>query len=195
VFQLLGGHLALDFVNTLDNRYSIEGATDLLASYDDLIFFLLEANVVSASQARGLRRQHSRKDEALEEGRSLREALCRIFTATVHSKNAALSDLRLANEFVGQSLSHRVIEAEGREFVWRWSGLGETANSALWPIAYAAAELLVSPARELVRECQNGECRWLFLDASKNHSRRWCDMKVCGNRTKSRRYYERHFSA
>ena len=193
VFQLLAGHVALDFVNTLDNRYSIEGATELLASYDALIAFLVETNVVSASQARGLKRQQARRDEAVEEGRRLREALCRIFTSTARAKNPATSDMEVANEFFRQSLIHRVIETADHAFAWRWAGLGDTAISALWPISCAGAELLVSPERELVRECQNGECRWLFLDKSKNHSRRWCDMKVCGNRTKSRRYYERHY--
>jgi len=36
------------------------------------------------------------------------------------------------------------------------------------------------------------ECRWLFLDTSKNHTRRWCDMKVCGNRIKARRFKALH---
>jgi predicted RNA-binding Zn ribbon-like protein len=44
----------------------------------------------------------------------------------------------------------------------------------------------------MLRECGNPECRWLFLDTSKNHTRRWCDMKICGNRMKARRFKAQH---
>ena len=58
----------------------------------------------------------------------------------------------------------------------------------LWVLAMSASDLLTSDAVDRVRECDNPECRWLFLDTSKNHTRRWCDMKLCGNRMKARRF-------
>ena len=61
----------------------------------------------------------------------------------------------------------------------------------LWPIIRSSADLLVSDELELVKICDNDECRWLFLDTSRNHRRRWCDMKVCGNRAKVRRFRAR----
>ena len=47
----------------------------------------------------------------------------------------------------------------------------------------------------LVRECGASDCAWLFLDTSKNHHRRWCDMTRCGNRAKVRRFYARRIAS
>jgi predicted RNA-binding Zn ribbon-like protein len=59
-------------------------------------------------------------------------------------------------------------------------------------VALSAADLLTSPAREHVHGCGNTEtCTWVFIDESKNHSRRWCSMKDCGNRVKARRHYQK----
>jgi predicted RNA-binding Zn ribbon-like protein len=62
-------------------------------------------------------------------------------------------------------------------------------------VARAAADLLVSPERALVRECASGTCSWLFVDRSRTHQRRWCSMKTCGNRAKARRFYTRRREA
>ena len=59
----------------------------------------------------------------------------------------------------------------------------------------SAAELLTSPDLPLVRECAGYDCGWLFMDTTKNRSRRWCDMATCGNRAKGRRHYERRRAA
>jgi predicted RNA-binding Zn ribbon-like protein len=61
----------------------------------------------------------------------------------------------------------------------------------LWPVVRSAAELLTSDELGRVRECAADNCAWLFLDRSKNRSRRWCDMAVCGNRDKVRRFRQR----
>lgn len=196
MFQLPAGHVALNFVNTLDNRYSPTGASELLASYDDLLAFAEETTTISASQARALRRSPaSEKDEALKLSRELRELLFRIFTSVSRGTIPGTSDLSNLNHFLRQSLNQRKLTVQSKQFSWTWENLSETASGPLWPISYEAGRLLVSPDHKLVRECQNGTCRWLFLDKSKNHSRRWCDMKICGNRTKAQRYYKRHLSA
>jgi predicted RNA-binding Zn ribbon-like protein len=57
----------------------------------------------------------------------------------------------------------------------------------LWILARSAADLLTSEQHAYVRQCASEECTWLFIDRSKNHSRRWCDMGDCGNREKARR--------
>ena len=53
-----------------------------------------------------------------------------------------------------------------------------------WPIARSAADLLASDQLAYVRACSSKVCEWFFLDTSKNHHRRWCDMTRCGNRAK-----------
>ncbi|HEY6630588.1 MAG TPA: CGNR zinc finger domain-containing protein, partial [Rhizobiaceae bacterium] len=60
-------------------------------------------------------------------------------------------------------------------------------------LAVSALSLLAGEAWKRIRIC--GNCRWLFLDRSRNASRLWCDMSVCGNRHKARRHYERRKKA
>jgi predicted RNA-binding Zn ribbon-like protein len=62
----------------------------------------------------------------------------------------------------------------------------------LWPLATSALSLLLSEEVGRIKECAADDCHWLFLDSSRNQSRRWCDMKACGNRAKARHYYHRH---
>jgi predicted RNA-binding Zn ribbon-like protein len=64
----------------------------------------------------------------------------------------------------------------------------------LWPLAWSATELLGSDDVGRLKECAQDDCRWLFLDLSKNRSRRWCSMEQCGNRAKAKRHYERRKS-
>ena len=85
--------------------------------------------------------------------------------------------------------SQIVSTADG--FAWAWSDEQAALDPMLWRIARSAADLLTSGELGRVRECADEVCGWVFLDMSKNQSRRWCDMKECGNQAKSRRHYER----
>jgi predicted RNA-binding Zn ribbon-like protein len=78
----------------------------------------------------------------------------------------------------------------GSEYDWEWL-VDDDLVRVLWPVARSAAVLLVSEQLSRVRICDADTCRWLFLDTSKSGRRRWCDMKVCGNRAKARRHYAR----
>jgi predicted RNA-binding Zn ribbon-like protein len=62
----------------------------------------------------------------------------------------------------------------------------------LGPIAWPAISLLSTADFARVKQCPGDDCGWLFLDQSKNNSRRWCDMATCGNRTKAERHRQRH---
>jgi predicted RNA-binding Zn ribbon-like protein len=86
------------------------------------------------------------------------------------------------------------VGAGGERWRWRWAGDAESEpalDRVLWPVARSAAELLTSDDLAAVRECAAPDCRWLFLDRSRNRSRRWCAMATCGNRSKARRHYRR----
>jgi predicted RNA-binding Zn ribbon-like protein len=61
----------------------------------------------------------------------------------------------------------------------------------LAPIVKSAADLLLSDMLDRVKQCEGDPCGWLFLDTSRNRSRRWCSMEDCGNRAKARRFYQR----
>ena len=76
-------------------------------------------------------------------------------------------------------------------FEWTWVLDANDLDRVLWPIVRSAADLLTSGDLRKVRQCARESCDWLFVDASKNHSRRWCSMNMCGSRVKARRYYQR----
>ncbi len=84
---------------------------------------------------------------------------------------------------------------KGGSYTWGWDNQTLSLESILWPISYSAAELLKQGDLRRIGECADVDgCGWLFFDTTKNHSRRWCDMKDCGNRDKVRRYYKRKSS-
>ena len=78
---------------------------------------------------------------------------------------------------------------------WDWDRQAKNAEAPIWALALSAEDLMTSEAVFRVRSCDNPECRWLFLDGSKNHTRRWCDMKLCGNRIKARKFKARQKSS
>jgi predicted RNA-binding Zn ribbon-like protein len=73
---------------------------------------------------------------------------------------------------------------------WEWP-TEQDPELPLWALAVSVADLMTSDAVGRVRACDNPDWRWLFLDTSKNHARRWCDMKMCGNRMKARGFKAR----
>ena len=78
----------------------------------------------------------------------------------------------------------------GERFAWDWTP-ENALDRVLWPVVRDAAELLSGEDLDRVGRCADANCGWLFLDTSRNHSRRWCSMKDCGNRAKARRHYQR----
>jgi predicted RNA-binding Zn ribbon-like protein len=200
-FELLG-NVCLDFINTLDNRPSGE-PKELLKNYYDLARFGEDAGILTPEQLDFFyERVHLMPDEAGEAMRraiNLREALYAIFSALMNKQpapqlamdrlNANLHDAALHSRLVQtKSVQNKMPQVEGR-LEWRFDELTSSFGAMLWPIARAAADLLASSDVALVRACSSPTCQWLFLDTSKNHHRRWCSMKQCGNRAKVRRFY------
>jgi predicted RNA-binding Zn ribbon-like protein len=196
-FQLLAGHVALDFANTLDQRFDPAGPLELLISYDRLLAFCEEAGVLTGPETRRLRHDVQAPDteRTLERATELREALYALFASAVHGRPAPTGALRVLNQALREAERSRVVAADRSRFVWHVEGGESHAMAPLWRIADAAADLLTSPDIVHVRDCGAETCRWLFLDRSRNHSRRWCEMKTCGNRTKARRFHARHRSS
>ena len=191
-FELIADHVALDFVNTVDNRYDPDRRAELLNSYGDLLDFCEQTAVLSSPERQKLNRiGKAAAERALRSAIELREGLEKVFSAVTEDRTTPAVDLDRLNGFLRAALPHRVLVPVRERLNWRWTGLESEPEGPLWPLAYAAAELLVSPEAAFVRECAAETCRWLFLDLSKNHSRRWCDMKLCGNRSKAKRYYQK----
>jgi predicted RNA-binding Zn ribbon-like protein len=191
---LVGGRLCLDFINTVHN-YRSDTPRDDISNYSDLVAWSWRAGIVDDAEKRLLNREAlQRPGEALaatENVRRLREGLYRLFAATAEGKPADGEDLAILNAALSEALvqSQIILRAEG--FTWSWSKEGRMLDRLLWPVVRSAADLLTSTDLSRLRRCAGDDCTWLFLDTSKNHSRRWCEMKVCGNRVKVRRHYQR----
>jgi predicted RNA-binding Zn ribbon-like protein len=139
------------------------------------------------------RRAGSRRGErVLEEAVRFREALFRIFAAVASRRSPPRDDLALLNLVLCRALAHRRVERTEGGFAWGWAEAADALVRMLWPVARSAADLLVSPDVARVKKCAGPTCDWLFVDMSRNRSRRWCDMRECGNRAKARRYSARH---
>ncbi len=90
------------------------------------------------------------------------------------------------------ALPHLRVTWSPAGFAREWERGSPALDQVLWPVSWSAAELLTHGPLDRIRECPGqGNCGWLFLDLTKNASRRWCDMRVCGNRAKARRHYTR----
>ena len=184
-------HPALELVNTLDFRFS--EPIELLPTYADLLRFTAQLQLLSAEQARTLAREVSAKEAQRVGGAAieLREALAAILYARLDGGKAPIAAIQtLERDFLAMA-AHRTLRAGKPHFLWSWSRSEHRAELPLWKLTEAAADLLTSSEVELVKECGDPTCRWLFLDISKNHTRRWCDMKTCGNRMKARRHQAR----
>ena len=195
-FDLIGGHLALDFVNTVDWRGDPVRRRDLLVTFEDLLGWAKAAKVLTADTLRAMsvaaQRDRARAVRSLRRARRLREVLARVLGAAGRDAPPAARDVGRLNVFLGAALKRRRLAIRRTAFVWNWANEeGDTFDSLLWPIVLAAAELLASDHRTQIHECGGEGCGWLFLDTSRNQRRRWCTMQGCGNRAKARRFYER----
>jgi predicted RNA-binding Zn ribbon-like protein len=122
---------------------------------------------------------------------TLRETIYQIFSTIANGGQPRPRDLDILNATVSRMKPRmRVVSLDGA-FALTWILEGTGLDTILWPIVKSAADLLTSDRLVSVRECAAHNCRWLFMDHSPNQNRRWCDMKVCGNRAKARRHYER----
>ncbi len=187
VFDLSGGKLCLDFVNTVDNRPT-ERARDLLETYADLAAWARQSGILTPREERALLgRARSKPGEAsrvLERARDMREALFAIFARRAPS---ALEDFRRALP----GAYRRPVLRSGPEYAIVWEDDPKALDRILGPVLRSAVELLTSKALDRVRVCGADDCDWLFLDESRSRSRQWCNMSVCGNRAKARRFYRR----
>jgi len=193
-FELTGGSVCLDFMNTLDDRYSSE-PKELLKNYIDLARFGEDARILPDVQVDRLFTMSQQDPQAAERVRRsairLREAMYEVFWAIVKRKPVPKVALMVLNGYVQESSRHMSLAPGKGHFDWRFDSLLDDFEAPLWPIARSAADLLASDELQFVRACASKTCEWLFLDESKNHRRRWCDMTKCGNRAKARSFYTR----
>lgn len=187
--------LCLEFSNTVGNHASAHPAEGLKTPAD-LVRWAIKVGRLTAAEADDLTGsadvEASGSAVVLGRAITLREAIYRIFSAHAHGRTPMPSDMETLNDFMAEAFTHLRVTPEAGGFVWKWTNEGHALEKIVWPIARAAADLLTPDLLARVGECADeGGCGWLFLDTSKNHIRRWCDINDCGNRAKARRHYQR----
>lgn len=197
--EFVGGALALDFTNTLGGTHRAP-SHEHLQEYDDVVDFAVLGNALSPAEGRRLKseagRHPARAKDVLRRAVTLREAMWRLFESISAARALPTADLEIMNREIASAFAHaRFTPVESHRFTWVWDKT-PALDRALWPIAKSAADLLESSeALAQLRECASDTCEWLFLDRSRNHTRRWCDMNDCGGRAKVRRFRARKAQA
>jgi predicted RNA-binding Zn ribbon-like protein len=193
VFDLSGGALCLDFVNTVGGHRALR-PREMLRGYGDLLAWARQAGVLTPAEATRLAARASREPRravaALGRARAARERLYRVFAARAAGAEPAAADLADLNRDLARALPHLRLAPDAAGLAWSWDDPLDLERP-LWPVLRSAADLLTAAPTGRLRECAAETCSWLFLDRSRPGGRRWCDMQSCGNRAKARRHYHR----
>jgi predicted RNA-binding Zn ribbon-like protein len=192
--KLVGGQLSLDFINTVSWR-GREIPEEHLNTYQDLLNWSILAGILGEDEVQNLSREGSIQPKAakriLERAVELREAVYRIFSAKISNDPTSDADLIALNRELREALTHLRLSPDGDGFALDFGWGGGALDQMLWPVARATSNLLTSDDLDRMRRCAAEDCGWFFIDTSRNRSRRWCDMKDCGNRSKARSFYNR----
>jgi predicted RNA-binding Zn ribbon-like protein len=188
-FDLSGGHPALDFVNTLDER-PFPAPVENLADYSDLVRFAELTGLVATGQARALRKLAA-ADHApvVRRARQLREHLYGMLTALRQRETVPPRTLQAVTAAIREARAAQVLTVSRGEAIFGYDwGSPHAAEVPLHACALAIEDLLTTADRSRIRKCGAGDCEVYFIDRSKGRRRHWCSMTNCGNREKQRRW-------
>jgi predicted RNA-binding Zn ribbon-like protein len=193
--DLKSGHPALEFTNTVNNHAS-EQPGETLFQYEDLLFWTKRVGLLRGEQVEKLTRKAANQaGEAagiFAKSIELRESMYRIFVAQATGKSPEDTDLMILNAVLANLTRGAQVAHHAGRFEWQWKFDENGLETPLSIIALSAVDLMTSENYQWVGQCADEDgCGWLFVDTSKNHSRRWCDINDCGNRAKQRRYQKR----
>jgi predicted RNA-binding Zn ribbon-like protein len=195
-FRCPGGELCLDFCNTgQDVRHSEDEEDEWLPDFRELVTWLQAAGAVSAKQAGALRAAEERSPEAAHRvwlrALRFREALARALLARAQGRAPFTDDVQLIEQEYARSARFARLTGDGDKFRWTVDSEPDELDFIMRPLVESAVSLMTSPRMARVRRCGNATCYWLFVDETKNASRRWCEMASCGNLMKVRRHRAR----
>jgi predicted RNA-binding Zn ribbon-like protein len=193
--RTLGGTLCLDFINANIPSQTTPPNSIVPYTYTDLTSWGLEIGFLSIEQARQLERLAKRNTEhasnTMRRNNHMRQILHRIFSSLAAHLEPAEGDLEKLLEAHTRAVAAATLVSVGGVYKLHWAVKNDT-EIILHAISHDAIRLLGDATLERVKACP--DCGWLFLDLSRNGSRRWCSMDTCGARDKMRRYYQRNHS-
>ncbi len=190
-FRCPGGALCLDFCNSGQGTRN-RRKEEWLTGFADLIDWLEAAEAIEGGHAARLRAEGAKSPEAAQElwlrALRFREALARIFLAKTGGRSADQADLATIHAEYARTASFARLAPTAEGFAWGVDAKAAALDAALRPLVSSAVELLTSSRLARLRRCGNETCYWLFVDETRNRSRRWCEMASCGNLMKVRRH-------
>ncbi len=190
VFLYVAGDPALELVNTVD--WTPRGLEeDRLSGYEQLTRWAEGAGVIGADTGRRLRRLAADRPRAaaaaLELAHRTRSSIRDLFVAIARGESREILLSRF-NQLLAEATERlQVAQDAAGGFQWSWREQESDPRGLLWPVIWSAAKLLESDEVGSVRICDGDDCGWMYVDRSRNGLRRWCQMKTCGTREKTRR--------
>jgi predicted RNA-binding Zn ribbon-like protein len=189
----VGERLCLDFVNTLSDWNNPEAAIDRIPDFDSFVTWLAFARTLARDEIKweiGFESADEEiKQRVMADVRCLREKIHSVFYPIIKGSRPDSAVLSQIYTILSNVVLFVKPEPCGKA-EWNSSHVRILKPSGLlYPIAFSATRLLVDDCLCYVKNCGDASCGWFFLDCSKSHKRRWCDMKTCGNRNKARRHY------
>ena len=189
---IVAGHLALDFANTINDPAG-PARCDHVATYPGLLHWCTRAGALSSEHADRLewmaRSHHEEAAAAVRKAHKLRTLLTGMFGEIAVDGALTAHYWNQLRPWALDALNHAEITPSSGRYRFSWSESDDDLTAMLWPVSHYAAELLISADLHRLKRCAG--CPWLFLDLSKNSSRRWCAMSACGTDEKIRRYVAR----
>jgi predicted RNA-binding Zn ribbon-like protein len=189
--HLLGGNLALNFANTESGRNGPQHLNHIHSAADIAIWARHAGIVDDATLERVSGEAPDGRAKLFSHGMTLREIIYQISSAVVTGGTPSPELIQTLASVHSRTLLSAQLMADDGKYSWRWQPGAEIGDEILGPIAEAAIGLLMHGDHKRIKQCQGLHCGWLFYDSSRNNSRQWCDMSVCGNRAKIRAFRKR----
>ena len=185
--KLIAGARCLDFLNTTE-----DGQTERLTSYSEFVIWSRAAGLIDAAGERRLLALAAKQPQAAGKALGLvleaRGALSDLLAGPERRRTPAM---RMINGILAQDRFVLQLESGKAGVRECWAPDCPELRQPLFVLLREAAALLSSPVRPHIHHCANDDCRWFFVDTSRNQSRRWCEMETCGNQAKARAHYRR----
>lgn len=194
--DLAGGAACLDFINT---ALEFDEPVERLHSYHDLLILIRRLSLLDDTTLTDLARlaeeEPGRAERVLLKARQVRQSMFTLFAALVKEESKVIksSALKGFNEHINEAVDKRGFIWQADQLALSWAIPQTELLLAVWVFSLSAYELLTTQDQKLIKQC--GACAWFFLDTTKNHRRKWCDMQTCGTNEKARRYYQRRKQA
>jgi predicted RNA-binding Zn ribbon-like protein len=188
---LIGCDLALDFTNTSSGR-GHHSHLEHLRSAENVVSWARHAKALALADSESiltaLQTDEGLAARFLKRALALREIIFAIGVEVASRRRAPDESVNALAHAHAACIAKARLTPHGGGFVWSWSPEEAPVEAVLGPIALSALTLLTQADLSRIKQCQGDHCGWLFLDTTKNKSRRWCEMEVCGNRAKQKRH-------